>query len=240
MNLIAPIIIVATVSSTYYGIQNYQTLKQKEELKIVKRIDDKVNNLKDYVLVSNLDNANSIVVDDSAIVQSSNRISHLLVPGTKASKYDEVLLDKHFKATVKYFKDNATSVAPTCADLITTSLITLDECNYISTKEFEFFTYDNGKIEYTVPATVASKVKSLSKANTLTEIDANSSKITNNDYFINSEFMERKIYDLTFKYNQLINEQIKEGNIDHAKDINSKLAEFNPEASQANITKNSW
>ncbi len=240
MNLVPPIVIVAALSSSYYGIQIFQTQKQKEEQKIVKRIDAKVNDLKDYVLVSNLDNANSIVVDDSAIVQSNNRISHLLVPGTKASKYDEVLLDKHFKASVKYFKDNATSVTPTCADLITTNLITLDECTYISTKEFEFFTYNNGEIEYTVPALLASKVKALSKNNTLTDIDENYSKITNNDYFINSEFMERKIYDLTFKYNQLIDEQIKEGNVDYAKDINSKLAEFNPEASQENITKNSW
>lgn len=222
----------------YYSSIQYKTKQDIEELETAKKIAQKTSNLKELITIDNLDNSNSIIVDDSSTIVTNNKISHLVVP-TNASKYDEEILDKHFRATRTYLKTNYTNSKPDCSQLETTGLITLNQCNYISSKEFNFFTYKNGEIEYEIPKKLSNKVISLTKAEK-SDIDANTTSIKENDYFVRSEFMEKKIYDLTSKYNQLISEHINKGNIDYAKELNNKLATFNQREADLNTAKYSW
>ena len=240
MNL--PLVTALIGSATAFiihGNTTYRYNQDIENLEKAKKVAEKVSNIKERVSINNISNTNSIIVDDSSIISDTSKISHLLVP-TNATKYDEELLDKHFQATSQYLKTNYTDTKPDCNQLETTGLITLEQCNYISAKEFNFFSYNNGEIEYQLPKEIANKVVSLSKAEVDSDIDASTVLIKDNDNFLHSEYMEKRIYDLTFKYNEMIDSYVESGDVDYAKELNKKLETFNPQESAKNTTKYSW
>lgn len=227
-------------TTIYYSNMKFKSNEDIENLKTAKRVVEKANEIKQQININNLDNSNSIIVDDSSITLATNKISHLVVP-TNASKYDEEILDKLFRATSEYLKTNYTPNNPTCEQLESTGLITTEQCNYISAKSFNFYKYSNGEIEYEVPNNISNKVNSLSTSSKIdSQATADTVIIKDNDYFVNSKHIEKKIYDLTYKYNEQIEKYVEEGEIDLAKELNSKLNTFNPNESQKNITLYGW
>lgn len=234
-----PLVVVGVVATLgYNNYQAYKTEKQLSESRLIQKIDEKAKNIKNHAAIINLSGEN-IQTDELSIIAERERISDFVVPSQKHGRAEEILLDKHYRAVLKHFETSTDTTTPPCSTLALTGLITEEECQIVENMEMQFYAYSNEEVTYSVPTEISNKVSSLSKTS-VESIDANTNKITNKDYSIQSEFMENKRYELTFKYNEQIQELVDSGDIELAKAINDKLAKFNSQAAQSNTDKYSW
>lgn len=228
----------------YFVLTMTGTSVTKEKIKennVAKRIEQKAQSLKEMVAIENMDKS-SVLLGTDDVAASKRRISHMLVPSLNTSKYHEILLDKHFRATLKVFETATTFNKPDCSQLEATGLITLHECNYIAGKDLKFYNYDEakGKVEYEVEKKISTKTSALSKNTTTSTIDANYDKIEN---FDNTEYeneLEEKRFAITNSLSNRIEKLVLQGKIDLAKNLNTKLNRVNSIRAEEYKTKYGW
>lgn len=170
-------------------------------------------------------------------ITSSNQIAHdniqrIIVPSTKYSKSDEILLETYHRAVGKYFESNDPAIDPTCADLATLTPIIISEsnCDKVKTIPFEFYEYNNGNIAYKVPDAVASKITAITGSQNEENLGSTASitSFVQKDNTTNLELIsfERKLINqekLQVKIDKFANEDPL-----LASRLNEKMLEANP------------
>lgn len=236
ISIFAPVAALALVATTGGAFKDKQVLKDIEK---VKEIKDKAEYIKDSIAIANMYDKKSIIESENVIIQNS--ISPLIVPSTTHGKYDELLLDTYYIAIQEWFSTQNNTDTPTCTELSTATLMNIDDCNYILTKNFEFYSYNDQNVSYTIPKELALKLPNTSYLQTVENpIDINQTIVSDSRQYKESMGLDNKILSQTFDINKKIIELVQTGDVNLSKTLNKRLYSFNPSAAQKNIILYGW
>lgn len=229
---------LATIAATFFSQPHFDNKVEKEK-KIALEIKQKAQDIKETISIENLAST-QLIKSEHDLIGDNNEISKLVIPSLNHSIYDEILLNKHYQATLQHFENTGDTSDPDCAALEATGLITLEQCNYISDKEFEFYSYQNGTVVYNVDAAIAPRVIANGIETKETADNGDTKEITDTDFYEHSEVVDERQIELTYSYNQLIEKYVDNNKLDLAKLLNNRLESFNPHEAGLNKTKYGW
>ncbi len=101
-----------------------------------------------------------------SLFQNGVKPSELVVYDDDFSDQDGLLLNKYSEAVKIYLKGNIQGT-PTCADLVATNKITLEECNTIVSKDTSFLQVEADKVTFSARGEQGTKVSSILKNGTV-------------------------------------------------------------------------